>query len=165
MTEDQYELMSIICRYSKNRKEAKDVMLKSFKVTPAKFNQQKSIAENVIDNYIKRNWGVRMKNNTYSLRKKSLKEIGMLIQLLDYKKGKVFEKVLIPLKKRIEGNGLPREFYDMIIKDSTKKKESMRGGYVELNAISKDGIILYCTEEHYCFMIHDIDCSKNFIFI
>ena len=46
-------------------------MLKSFKVTPAKFNQQKSIAENVIDNYIKRNWGVRMKNNTYSLGRKA----------------------------------------------------------------------------------------------
>lgn len=165
MTQENYELMHIICRHSKTKKEAKETMMQSFGIKKQLPYQQKSKAELEIEAYIKNNWTAKMKDTKYSLRRKSLKEVQLLMNLLILEKGKVFTKVLVPIKKRIEGNNLPKEFYDLIIKDSTQQKERLRGTHVELNDISKDGIVIYCSDRYYTFMIHDIDRSKNLIFV
>lgn len=165
MTQEEYEFVRIACRYSKSRKQAKSVVMSSFKMRSMPESIWKSKIEKDIDRFISREWSSSKKNNKYSLRNKTIKELIMLVELLNRERGIVFEKVLVPIKKRIEGNHLPRDLYDLIIKDSTKEKESMRGNYVELNAISKDGLIMYCTYKNYCFMVHDIDCSRNLIFI
>lgn len=165
MTQDHYELMHIICRHSKTKKEAKEIMMQSFEIQKPLPYQQKSKAEAEIDAYINRNWSSRMKSNKYSLRKKTLKEVQLLMGLLLSEKGRIFTKVLVPIKKKLEGNHLPKEFYDLIIKDSTPRKEKLRGTHIELNDISNDGIVIYCCDEYYTFMIHDIDRSKNLIFV
>lgn len=165
MTQEEYEFVRIACRYSKSRKQAKSVVMSSFKMRSMPESPWKSKVEKEIDRFISREWKSSKKINKYTLRGKTIKELVMLVELLNRERGIVFEKVLIPIKKRIEGNHLPRDLYDLIIKDSTKEKESMRGNYVELNSISKDGLVMHCTYKHYCFMVHDIDCSKNLIFI
>lgn len=161
---EKYEFMRIVCRYSKTKKEAKETIMSSFRIKDLPESQWKSENEREINRFIKREWSSSKKINKYSPRNRTIKELVVLVNLIYREKGVVFEKVFVPIKKKIEGNKLPRELYDLIITDSTKEKEKLRGGYVELNSVSMDGLVMYCTEKNYTFMIHDIDCSRNFVF-
>ena len=165
MTENQYDYMKIACRYAKNKKQAKESIMQAFNMPRAFSEINKSEMEKTVDAFINKQWSSRMKLDTYSLRKKTIREVMMLMRLLVAEKGIVFSKVLVPIRKDRDGTGLPKEFYDLVIKNSSKYREKLRGTHVELMGQSKDGLIVYCDTGSYQFMIHDIDRSKNLIFI
>jgi hypothetical protein len=161
MIEELKEYAHIISKYSETKESAKKILAQSIMILRSiPMKDAKEISFKLIENA----WQGRKKTDKYSLRKKTMKELKILMNLLDAEKGIRFKEVYIPLKRDITSNNLPREMYNLFIKDHSPQKESLRGGYVKFMETSKDGLIIWCENDFYSFLIHDIDRARSLKF-
>ncbi len=161
MIEELRDYARIISKYSESKESARKVLAQSIMVLRSiPMKEAKEISSDLIEKV----WPERKKSDKYSLRKKTMKELKILMNLLDVEKGVRFKEVYIPLKKDITSNNLPRAMYNLFIKDHSAQKESLRGGYVKLIEASKDGLIIWCEDDLHSFLIHDIDRARNLKF-
>lgn len=155
MTKENVETIKMLCGYASSRKQ----VIKSF------VDSYPEIPEKEIAMTVEKYW-LNAQTEKHTLAGKALKtKILILRNLLMQKRLGEITKVMIPLVKDIQKK-LPLDIYTLIIKETSSKREKLRGTYVELTAISDDGIQLLVSDvAEFTFTVYDINCSKKLILL
>lgn len=155
MTKENADTIKMLCGYARNRKQ----VIKSFA------DSYPEVPKLEIEKAVNKYW-LTVQTERSTLAGQPLKaKILILRNLLLQKEIGEIKRIELPIVSDIRKK-LPKDLYDIIIRETSPGREKVRGKYAELIGISNDGIKLVVSHGgEYVFTIYDINCSKKIILI